>query len=48
MKVENIVVGLVASIAMGMNFGTWMQDINAGITAFLVTWIAFTFRYDED
>ena len=44
----NIVLGLITSIAIGMNFGMWTQDFNAGTTAFLVTLTTFKFKYDED
>lgn len=44
----SIFIGLIISIAIGMNFGMWMQDFNAGTTAFLVTFTAFSFRYDND
>ena len=44
----NIVVGVITSVIIGMNFGMWMQDINAGITAYFVTWTAFKFKYDEN
>ena len=45
---KKVTLSIVAMIAIGLNFGVWVQDINAGIFSALVTYYAFMFRYDED
>ena len=46
MNDDKIFIGLVACIAMGLNFGMWAQNINAGLVGGLATWLAFCFKYD--
>ena len=41
-------VAIVAMLAVSINFGFWMQDINAGLFSAAVTYYAFMFRYDKD
>lgn len=47
-QTKNIVLSIIASFAISINFGFWMENIFAGIFAFLISYYAFMFRYDDD
>jgi len=37
---------LIGAVVVGYNFGMWQENIFAGLWAALITFYAFTFRYD--
>ena len=43
-----IICAFIMSGAVALNFGLWMNNVHAGIFTFLVTFIAYTFKYDDN
>lgn len=47
-QTKNIGLAILGMAVIGLNFGLWMDNIFAGLTAAMVTYYAFMFRYDTD